>query len=99
MKGWGCLLQGRPPRGRTPYALLDLIALQRLAPASYGPEHLGLITLKEDLMSEDAYYLLLMKRALLRTDAELFGNRARYEERSRQLAGRLLSTQPVRHAL
>lgn len=99
MNGWGCLLWGRLPRSRTPYALLDPIALQRLAPASYGPKHLGLITLKEDLMSDDAYCLLLMKRALLRTDAELFGNRARYEERARQLAGRLLSTQPVRHAL
>lgn len=50
-------------------------------------------------MSDDAYYLMLMKRALARTDAELFGNRSRYEERARQLAGRLLSTQPVRHAL
>lgn len=42
-------------------------------------------------MSCDAYFLLLMKRALARTDAELFHNRARYEERARALAARLLS--------
>jgi len=44
-------------------------------------------------MSSDAYFLLLMKRALARSDAALFGNRARYEQRARQLAARLLSTQ------
>lgn len=43
-------------------------------------------------MSCDAYFLLLMKRALARTDAELFGHRARYEARARELAARLLST-------
>ncbi len=42
-------------------------------------------------MSCDAYFLLLMKRALARTDAELFGHRARYEARARELAARLLS--------
>lgn len=41
-------------------------------------------------MSCDAYCLLLMKRALARTDAELFGNRARYDERARVLAARLI---------
>lgn len=46
-------------------------------------------------MSCDAYDLLLMKRALARTDEALFGNRARYEARARVLAARLLD--PSRH--
>lgn len=45
-------------------------------------------------MSCDAYFLLLMKRAMARSDSELFGGRARYEDRARELAARLLSTEP-----
>jgi hypothetical protein len=41
-------------------------------------------------MSEDAYCLHLMRRALARTDAELFGHRARYEARQIELAQRLI---------
>ena len=43
-------------------------------------------------MGCDAHDLLLMKRALARSDAELFGHRARYEARVRVLAARLLDT-------
>lgn len=42
-------------------------------------------------MSEDAYRIGLMQRALNRSDAELFGNRQRYIETAQRLAGRLLS--------
>lgn len=45
-------------------------------------------------MSDDAYCLKLMRRALARSDAELFGHRARYEARLAVLVGRLLSNQP-----
>ena len=37
-------------------------------------------------MSDHAYRLLLMKRALARSDAELFGHRPRYLEVARRLA-------------
>ena len=43
-------------------------------------------------MSDTAYRLLLMKRALARSDAELFGHRPRYLEVVRRLAALLLST-------
>ena len=43
-------------------------------------------------MSDTAYRLLLMKRALARSDAELFGHRPRYLEVARRLAALLLST-------
>ena len=43
-------------------------------------------------MSDHAYRLLLMKRALARSDAELFGHRPRYLEVARRLAALLLST-------
>ena len=42
-------------------------------------------------MSDHAYRLLLMKRALARSDAELFGHRPRYLEVARRLAALLLS--------
>lgn len=42
-------------------------------------------------MSDDAYCLMLMRRALSRSDTELFGFRARYEARLAALAARLLS--------
>ena len=42
-------------------------------------------------MSDDAYCLYLMRRALARNDAEFFGHRAVYEARARQLAGRIIS--------
>jgi hypothetical protein len=42
-------------------------------------------------MSDDAYCLILMCRALARNDAALFGYRAVYEARARQLAGRIIS--------
>lgn len=41
-------------------------------------------------MSDDAYNLHLMARALRRSDAELFGHRARYSARQWQLAQRLI---------
>lgn len=41
-------------------------------------------------MSHDAYCLHLMRRALGRTDAELFGHRPRYLARQRLLAERLI---------
>ena len=43
-------------------------------------------------MSDNAYRLLLMKRALARSDAELFGYRPRYLEVARCLAAPLHST-------
>jgi len=43
-------------------------------------------------MSDNAYRLLLMKRALGRSDAELFGQRSRYLEVAKRLAALLLST-------
>ena len=46
----------------------------------------------EPAMSDHAYRLLLMKRALARSDAELFGHRSRYLEVARRLAALLLST-------
>ncbi|MXN76416.1 hypothetical protein GR157_16920 [Burkholderia sp. 4701] len=42
-------------------------------------------------MSDDAYFLLLMRRALARDDVELFGHRALYTARARQLAARIIS--------
>ena len=47
----------------------------------------------EPAMSDHAYRLLLMKRALARSDAELFGQRPRYLEVARRLAALLLSTE------
>ena len=44
-------------------------------------------------MSDNAYRLLLVKRALARSDAELFGHRPRYLEEARRLAALLLSTE------
>lgn len=41
-------------------------------------------------MSDLAYFLHLTRRALARTDAELFGNRWRYDARARELAQRLI---------
>ena len=43
-------------------------------------------------MSDHAYRLILMKRALARSDAELFGQRPRYLEVAKRLAALLLST-------
>ncbi len=43
-------------------------------------------------MSDQAYRLMLMKRALARSDAELFGQRPRSLEVARRLAALLLST-------
>ena len=43
-------------------------------------------------MSDHAYRLLLMKRALARSDGELFGQRPRYLEVASRLAALLLST-------
>ena len=42
-------------------------------------------------MSNDAFRMALMQRALARTDAELFGFRRRYIETAQRLAARLLS--------
>lgn len=42
-------------------------------------------------MSDHAYRLALMKRALLRTDAELFGHRARYRSVAQRLARDLIA--------
>lgn len=42
-------------------------------------------------MSDDAYRILLMKRAMTRSDAELFGNRARYEAVAKQCGARLIA--------
>lgn len=44
-------------------------------------------------MSNDAYCLLLMRRALARSDAELFGFRARYEARLAVLVARIFAEQ------
>jgi len=44
-------------------------------------------------MSDHAYRLLLIKRALARSDVELFGQRPRYLEVARRLAALLLSTE------
>ncbi len=43
-------------------------------------------------MSDDAYCLYLVRRALTRSDAELRGYRAVYEVRARQLAERIISS-------
>ncbi len=43
-------------------------------------------------MSVEAYRVLMMKRALARTDAELFGRRHLYLAVAIRLATRLLST-------
>ncbi|WP_293196000.1 hypothetical protein [Ottowia sp.] len=43
-------------------------------------------------MSDDAYRMGLMQRALRRSDEELFGHRQRYVEVAQRLAARLLST-------
>lgn len=42
-------------------------------------------------MSDDAYCLLLMKRALARSDADLFGLRHRYEARLAVLVARIFA--------
>ena len=42
-------------------------------------------------MSETAYRLHLMLRALRRTDADLFGNRQRYEATRDRLAAQLIA--------
>ncbi|AJZ56897.1 hypothetical protein OI25_7213 [Paraburkholderia fungorum] len=42
-------------------------------------------------MSDHAYRLALMKRALLRTDAELFGHRDRYRSVAQRLARDLIA--------
>ncbi|WP_224005219.1 hypothetical protein [Paraburkholderia tropica] len=42
-------------------------------------------------MSDDAYRLGLMLRAMARTDAELFGNRSRYEAVALRCAARLIA--------
>ncbi|WP_420213375.1 hypothetical protein ACN8ZM_39850 (plasmid) [Burkholderia aenigmatica] len=42
-------------------------------------------------MSDDAYCLMLVNRALSRSDAELFGHRVQYQIRARQLAERIIS--------
>ena len=46
---------------------------------------------EESNMSDDAYRMFLMQRALARTDAELFGHRQCYIEVAQRLAARLLS--------
>ena len=46
-------------------------------------------------MSETAHLLLIMKRALARSDAELYGRRALYEARARQLTARLFNATEV----
>lgn len=43
-------------------------------------------------MSDEAFRMQLMKRALQRSDAELFGYRQRYIDVARRLAATLLST-------
>ena len=42
-------------------------------------------------MSETAHRLLLMRRALARSDRELFGHRSRYEEVQQRLARQLIA--------
>lgn len=42
-------------------------------------------------MSNDAYRIQMMKRALSRSDAELHGFRANYEAVARRLAARLIA--------
>jgi len=42
-------------------------------------------------MSENAYRMSLMQRALARTDSELFGNRRRFVERAQRIAAAVLS--------
>ena len=42
-------------------------------------------------MSDDAFCLALMRRALLRDDLDLRGFRAVYEDRARVLAARLIA--------
>jgi hypothetical protein len=42
-------------------------------------------------MSELAYRLYLLQRALRRSDAELFGQRARYEASARIVGARLIA--------
>lgn len=44
-------------------------------------------------MSDEAYRILMMKRALARTDAELFGRRDLYLAVAMRLATKLLSTE------
>ncbi|WP_213766605.1 hypothetical protein [Caballeronia sp. dw_19] len=45
-------------------------------------------------MSDEAFRLSLMRRALSRSDEELFGNRHRYFEVARKLAARLIAGSP-----
>lgn len=42
-------------------------------------------------MSDDAFFLFLMCRALARSDAEVRAHRAVYETHARRLAGRIIS--------
>lgn len=42
-------------------------------------------------MSDDAYRLSIMRRALARSDAERFGNRHRYLEVAQRVAARLIA--------
>ncbi|MEW6343017.1 MAG: hypothetical protein AB1704_20340 [Pseudomonadota bacterium] len=42
-------------------------------------------------MSDHAYRLALMNRALARSDAELFGHRQRYWDVAQRLAGELIA--------
>ena len=42
-------------------------------------------------MSETAYRLILMRRALARSDRELCGNRPRYEQVLHRVAGQLIA--------
>ena len=44
-------------------------------------------------MSEAAYRMMLMQRALARSDAELFGHRQRYIEAAQRLAAQLPSNE------
>ena len=50
----------------------------------------GLATDPVAQISSDAYMLGTTRRALARTDGELFGHRALYEARARELAARII---------
>lgn len=45
----------------------------------------------QKIMSDHAYRLALMNRALARSDAELFGHRQRYWDVAQRLAGELIA--------
>jgi hypothetical protein len=84
---------GRPRRAMSGCRAATRCASATCACRSPTPRPWFVFSEGEPAMSDHAYRLLLMKRALARSDAELFGHRPRYLEVARRLAALLLSTE------